>query len=254
MYLDPMGDHGEQIFDEFRNGLFRRPNPQFHFNGGMWSGPCTLRWATSCAHAIYPGNERWGFKSEDNKRLPVIARSGGFYWPQVHSSDRPALQQIRRAALPHAMVEGDVQRDYLFHPFLPGQALRQSVWLDAVDDMEAMELVLTFGASRVSDFSDSTGQGLLLRIGDFEKSLADLNAWPPEPAESKGPENTAGASTLASVVTVPPGAFRPNAVNWIELHQKSKTLLYAPCVPAVMEPYIAPLWAETEDVVRPPRV
>jgi len=253
MFLDPMGDHGERIFDGFRDGLFRRPNPQFHFNSGMWSGPCTLRWATSCACAIYPDNERWGFKSEDNRRLPIVARSGGFYWPQVHSSDKPALRQLRRAALPHAMYEGDTQRDYLFHPFLFGQALRQSVWLDALDDMEAMELTFTFGASSAGDFSDATGRQLALRIGDFEKSLADLDAWPPQPAESKGPENTAGGATLASTVTVPADAFRPKAVNWIELHQKSNTLLYSPCVPAVMEPYIAPLRSESEDAFRPPR-
>ena len=36
-------------------------------------------------------------------------------------------------------------------------------------------------------------------------------------------------------------AFRPDAVNWIELHCDADTTLYLPCVPAVMKPYLNPL-------------
>ena len=96
------------------------------------------------------------------------------------------------------------------------------------------------------------GRQIIVKVGGFEKSLAELGAWPPSDAKGGAiNEPTTGDNGLC-VVTLPPDVLRPNSVNWIELHQKSATVLYAPLLPAVMEPYIAPLWSETEDQHNPP--
>ena len=251
-FLDPMGDHGDHITDDYRNGLWGRPNPQFHFTGGTWGGPLTLRWGASNAYALYPDNARWGFKSRDGKRLPILARSGGFYWPTVYGGDHALLRRTRRQTLPLPMHDEAASRDYFYHPSRPGEKLRQSVWLDALDDTEAIEVVFPFGQSWGTDFSERTGRQLLVRVGGFERSLADLGAWPPKADDGSTITRPTGADNLKATVTLPTDAFRPNAVNWIELVQKSATMLYVPLLPAAMEPYIAPLWSETEDRFNPP--
>ena len=249
---DPSGDHGERVSDGYRAGLWQRPNPQFHLPLGMWGSPCTERYGAASARAFYPGDSRWGVKSEDGRRLVLIARSGGFYWPTVYGGDDELLQRMRPEGLPTPIVGIRSSRDYLFHPLRGGEKLRQSFWLDALDDMAALEIVLPFGLSRATDFSDATGKQIVLKVGGSEKSLAELGVWPPRTVTRE----TAGVQSLEvngrCVVTLPPDALRPHAVNWVELHQRSASTLYVPCLPAVLEPYIAPLWSETEDAVNPP--
>ena len=171
----------------------------------------------------------------------------------MHTSDSEALRRVRNASLPHPLTEDVSDRDYLYHPLRPGEKLRQSLWLDALDGMAAVELVLSFGASSATDWSDRTGRGLMLQVGDFRATLADLGAWPPAAPQPGATENAPGSGNRVCTVSLAPDVFRPHRVNWIELHQNSATRLYAPCVPAAMEPYVAPLWTETEDAFQPPR-
>lgn len=250
--LDAMGDWGESLSDNFRNGLWGRPNGQYHFPMGMWDTPCTLRFSTNNAFAIYPGAECLGITSLDGKRLPIIARSGGFYWPSVHGSCADDLQAVRAAALPLPMFAEPTFRDYLYHPFRPGEKLRQSIWLDDLDGIVEMELVFLFGASKASDFSERIGQQLTVKVGDFEKSLSDMGAWPPARPGADAVEGPLGGQNFNVAVKLPPEVFAPNAVNWIELRQGSAALFYVPGLPAAMEPYIAPLWSETADRHNPP--
>jgi len=250
--LDPMGDHGENVFDSYREGLWRRPNPQFHLHTGMWGGPATVRYGANSAYAFYPDDGRWGVKSFDGKRLVLINRSGGFYWPSVYGGDGPLMESVRRAALPLPIAPEGPSRTYFFHPFRPGEKLRQSLWLDALDDMKALEIVFPFGRSRATDFSADTGRQVVVRVGGFERSLAALGAWPP--ADAKGGtinDPTRGDNGLCTV-RVPVEALKPHAVNWVVLEHRAATTLYVPCLPAVLEPYIAPLWSETEDRFNPP--
>lgn len=253
--LDPMGDHADELNDENRGGPFRRPNPQFHLTGGTWQSPMTLRFATSNAFALYPDRKNWGFSAYKGTRLPIIARAAGFYWPTAHGpTDRPIMEKVRRSSYPLPMSEDGFFTDYLYHPLTPGEKLRQSIWLDATDDMKEMEIVIPFAASMESDFSEATGRQLILKIGDFSSSLSDLGAWPPKEKMRKVGDKAIPETNLISKVTLPADVFKPNAVNWIELHHNRNTTLYAPMLPAVMEPYIPPLWSETEDAFRPPRV
>ena len=79
------------------------------------------------------------------------------------------------------------------------------------------------------------GQQLLVRVGEFTRSLADLDAWPPDDPENGEP--------VKSIFTIPAEALMANAVNWIELHQQSGMRFEMPFVPAIKEPYIPPLWS-----------
>jgi len=244
--LDPMGPHGKALDENMRKGLWKRPNPQFHLMGGQWLTSMTLNYAAQSAYALYPQERRWGVTTRDPKRLPVIVRSVGFFYPRVNRTfDDAPLRALRQAALPLRMEQKEaISHDFLYHPFRTGEKLRQSVWLGGLEDCEGIEALFNFGATRVSDFSEATGRGLFVRVGAWRRSLHDLGAWPPT-----GPDATGNVSCT---VRLPVEAFRPDAVNWIELEQQSPALLYAPCVPACMEPYVAPLWSETEDVFGAP--
>ena len=242
-YLDPMGDHGEDLSDDFRKGLWKRENPQFHFTGGMWAGPQTLRYAGSNAYALYPDETRWGIKSDDGKRVPVVLRAGGFYWPTAHNTiDGEELERVRRSGFPRPMSHETPGRDYFYQPFETRQKLRQSVVLGSLDDAEAVEATFTFAPSKVSDFSPDAGKRLVVKVGAFEKSLADLGAWPPALPDDSTIEEPSSGECLRSTASLPVDAFRPESVNWIELHHRGRLCYFAPMVPAVMEPYIAPLW------------
>lgn len=236
--LDPMGDHGGNVPDGLREGLSRRLDGQFHFHEGMWQAPPTLRFATSNAHAIYPDSKRWGFKTLDPKRLPIIENRKGFHWPIVHASDDKALRDLRRASFPEPITGEGPSRDYLYHPFKPGQKLRQSIYLDDLDGTEAIEVCFSFAPSRQSDFLSDRGRDLYVQVGDFRQSLSQLNAWPPVSEKSEN---------ATSTVRLAPDLFRARSVNWVELVHNGRGLYHAPCVPSVMEPYVPPLWSETND-------
>jgi len=253
--LDPMGDHAGDVAmpESLRDGLWGRPKPQFHFPNGTWGSPLTLRYGAGCAHACYPGKEKVGIRSVDGRSCAIIARARGFYWPTVHSSDNALLREIRRASFPSPASPEGFTSDHLYHAFRPGEKLRQSVYLDALDDMDAMELVIPFGWSLLSDFSDAVGRQIVLRIGDCEKSLADLGAWPPVKTEVKTEDGAVCEANVACTIRLEPDVFRPHGVNWIELHQNSNTLFYMPMTPAVLDPYLPPLWSETADAFNPPR-
>ena len=95
-------------------------------------------------------------------------------------------------------------------------------------------MLLTFGASCDTDFSDATGEAIELQIGEFRKSLKDMGAWPPR-------ETDDGSCNYQVAARLPLSAFQCGQINWIQLHQNSPTTVYLPCVPAVMDPYINPL-------------
>jgi hypothetical protein len=238
--------------DDYRNGLWRRPNPQFHMTTGAWDSPVTARYCTQAAYALYPANPRWGIKAEDGGKLPILRRAGGFYWPIVHNVDLADLALMRRARVPLPMTEEVSSRDYLYFPFLPGQKLRQSVWLDSLEGLQALELVILFGASRASDFSADLGDSLALEINGQARSLAELGVWPPsDEGVPVAAEKPTERETLSCTIRIPPELLRANAVNWLVLHQDAPSVYYMPCVPAALEPYIAPLWGETADAHLP---
>jgi len=214
--------------------------------GGSWMTSMTLVYAAQSARALYPEASRLGVQTREPKRLPVVRRSAGFFYPRVHRSVDDAEARLRRrAALPmRTPREGELTRDFLYHRFRPGEKLRESVWLGGLDDCEGIEVVFSFGASQASDLSDPTGEGLIVRVGDWRRSLRSLGAWPPREPDEGG--------NAACVAVLPREVLAPDAVNWIELEQRTRTLLYVPCVPACMEPYVAPLWSETEDRHNPP--
>lgn len=236
MVLDPMGDHGGPVPDGLRQGLAKRPNGQYHFHEGMWQAPPTLRFAAGNAHAIYPEAKRWGFKTLDPKRLPILHNRGGFYWPVVHTSDAAAVRALRHASFPGPICGEGPSRDYLYHAFPPGEKLRQSIYLDDLEGIEAIEVRLAFAPSMPSDFSPERGRELFVRVGDSRQSLAQRGGWPPAPDE---------CGNVISTLRLPPDLFRARSVNWIELDNASTGLYHVPCVPEVRQPYLPPWWSET---------
>jgi hypothetical protein len=171
----------------------------------------------------------------DGKRLPIIDRSVGFFYPRVHASlDNETTRRRRQTVLPNRMPQGTpITHDFLYQPLRTGDKLRQTLFLGNLDDLEGVEVAFNFGATTDSDFGPETGRSLEVRAGRFAKSLHKLGAWPPV-----GPDAT-GNVTCAAML--PPKAFQANAVNTIELHHRGDTVLHIPCVPACMEPYIPPL-------------
>jgi hypothetical protein len=236
--LNPSGDFGMTIPDGLREGFFKRANGQFHFHGGHWDGPQTLRFAMSNAFALYPDAPHWGFKSDDGRRLPLVANRGGFYWPIVHDRDVPQLLEIRRAAFPDPLTEV-LGRDYLCHPLKPGQRLRQSFWLGNLDGLESVEVAIPFAPSRQSDFTSRAGRQLMVRLGDWTRSLDALGAWPPA-------EGSPGTMP-AAVIHLPPELLKAESVHWLELENAGRATYHMPCVPNVMEPYLAPLGDDSRE-------
>ncbi|MHC4716024.1 MAG: hypothetical protein ACYS5V_03580 [Planctomycetota bacterium] len=214
-----------------------RYHGQYDFPDGTWGSPKTLRFAPSNAHAIYPRRTRWAFSTGDGKRLKLIDRVGGFYWPITHpASQRQAMAKLLSGQFPgQKKVEG-LSRAYLYFPFKPGQAVRQSVYLGRLspEDTEAVEVTLTFGDSTRSEFSEATWKSLELSVGDFRRSLHDLGVREASPS-------IAGSANCQVRVTLPLAALAAGEVNWITLHHKGDTILYVPCCPSVMEPYLNPL-------------
>jgi len=232
LILDPWGEHrGARLTDRYRGSLWWRVSGWYHFVFGTWTGPHALHFTTQNAAAIYPEVRRLGIKTFYRDRLPLLNRScSGFCWPAVHGYPRP---------------------DYFCHRFMPGEKLRESIWLDATDDIREIELLFTFQPSRETDWSEATGRTVFLQVGDFRCSLADLGAWPPEPGK-KHTRYPAWSRNPCVVARVPRDAFRAHGLTWYELQHHGRYPLFVPCVPAVLEPYIAPLWTETKDRYGPP--
>ena len=253
-YLDPMGDIGAYITDEYREGLFKRCNPQFHFGGGMWESANTLRYAMQCAAACYPGLERYGIKEEGTGRLPITRRLNGFYWPSAHSSETEELNVLRNRTLPKPISDVASMRDFFFYQLKKGQILRQSVWLDSLEDMKSLEVVFSFAPSKEGDYGSPAGDALMVRVGKWSKSLNELKAWPPRNVTGQTADQPLDANdNLHCTVEVPISALQANAVNWIELIHDGESPYHMPCVPAAMEPYSSPVWSETSDVFKPAR-
>ena len=239
MSSNPAMDFGVPVPEDYRKSLLKRVNPQYHnFILGTWQDPATLRFSSSCAYALYPDADNWTIKAEAGCRLPLVRNAGGFYYPAIHASfAKEKIREIRSKACPEPLHDFDPKlnfRDYLYHPFEPGEKIRQSIWLDtSLSEIERIELVLTFGASRVSDFSKSTGDKLLLSVGNTTMPLTDIATWPPH--------DSGGGAPLQVKLSLKPQLFKADSVNWLVLENCSDSLFHLPFVPNAMEPYISPL-------------
>ncbi len=225
-YINPTGDFGVEMNDKYRAGLFKRPNPQFHFHNGRWESPLTLRWSMQCAAALYPEEDRLPCKADEGCRLPLVRYAYGFYWPMAHTSLQPQAQERRLHAAPGLPEQHPARRDYLFHPFQPGQAVRHSFQLDDLTGINAVELTLTLANSNVSNFSAAAGRDLKLVVNGHAHALAELTAWPPVDQQ---------VQPLSLTVVLPRAELQPGGLNWIELHHCADSLYYLPCAPAVLE-------------------
>jgi hypothetical protein len=211
-------------------------NGQYHFQGGTWTCPVTLRLAAGNAVALYPELHEYGFKSEDGRRLPLVNRAGGFYWENgCHPlADRPALRRLNEQTCPFPITGDGPAASFLYYPLRPGERLRQSVWLDHLDGLLGLELVLPVAPEPHLATVPDLGRRLIVQVGDWQTSLHDAGAWPGEEPDQRG--------LRRCVVTIPAAALQPRAVNWLVLRNDSGTTLQAPFLPAALEPYLAP-WA-----------
>lgn len=217
--------------DQKMTNYWSIPGGQYHFMGGAWQSPPTLRFAASNAYALYPDFEHWRIKAEAGNRLPIILRRNGFYWENsVHSSDAPKAREWQRSNTPFELPEEGRVGDFLYAPFQPGDSLRQSIWLDAVDDMDRLEVAIPLPPTLEID--EALGRGLVVSVGDFEQPLAPAS-WPAAEPDSR--------CHFVCTVNIPPAALTANAVNWIEFHNRGEKTVQAPYLPAAMEPYLPPL-------------
>jgi len=215
-------------------------NGDYCLMGGSWRSPLQLLFAADCACALYPELDRRGFKGlgEGGRLMPITRRLQGFLWmDDVHGGEAEARRELRRRTAPFPIENPSAHRTFLYHPLRPGDRLRHSFWLDAVDDMERLEWTVPLAPEPHVEFTEAFGRQLVVRVGDWRSSLAEAGTWPPPLDETTGHRHCR--------VTVPRDALKPHAVNWVELHQESALTLHHPVTPAAMEPYIAPLWSET---------
>jgi hypothetical protein len=224
-YVRPGNDFGVRINERFRHGLFKRPNPQFHFHHGQWDGPLTLRWSMQAAAALYPQETRIPCKAEPGLRLPLIRYARGFYWPIVHSSDTPLLEAARRQSLQHRDPGPVPDRDYLYHRFEPGQCLRHTFTLADLAGVVAVELTLTFDAASLGHWGRQNADALRLWVNGRSHRLGDLASWPME-----NPGNP-----VFLTVTLPSESLRTGTVNEVMLEHTGKSAGYMPAAPGVLE-------------------
>ena len=231
---DPAAYHPDYLPTKKINSYLKMPNGQFHFMGGHWQCPVTLRFSTSNAYALYPELERWGFKSLDGRRLPLVQRANGFYWEDiVHPSDAARWSAQRRKRCPFPVGDTDPAADFLYHPFRPGGKLRQSVWLGSLEGMTGLEVTIPVAPESHLDFGPVLGKALVVQVGDFEASLHDLDAWPGTEPDRRGHRHC--------TFVLPVDRLMPERVNWIILHNRGRDTLQTPFIPSAMEPYVEPL-------------
>lgn len=233
--LDP-NKYPEHIPARKAGDYLRMCNPQFHFMGGSWQCPRTLRFSGSCAKALYPELDRIGFKSIRGRSVPLVVRAEGFYWEDVAAEAQvlyDAAYEHRQRNSPYPVERDQMPADYLFHPFEPGAKLRQSVWLGDLDVAEGLEVVIPFAPQPEIAFDDALGKQLELSVNGESQPLSKWGAWPPKP------RNNRGMRTIT--VEIPVAVLQAHAVNWIELRNASTLTFAAPFIPAAMDPYIPPL-------------
>ncbi len=225
-----------------RRGFWRRINPQYHnFILGTWQDPATLRTAAHCLYALYPQEDQWFIKEEDEHRLPIMRQAGGYYSPGMHGSYVKTLAPERKpepCELPEAIHRRTTGRAYLYHPLQPGEKLRVSFALDREPgELDQVEIVIPFGVSHMSDFSDDAGKRLILNIGSKSRSLSELGSWPPV--------DPANGEPARATVKLAADDFSFGSINWLILENATASVYQMPYVPNAMEPYIAPLFSQT---------
>ena len=90
---------------------------------------------------------------------------------------------------------------------------------------------------------------MMVRVGNREKSLAKLDAWPPkDQGQDMHNVKTPSGEILQCVVNLPTDWFQPNTINWLSLSNTADTVLHVPCIPAALEPYIPPLWTDSKNI------
>ncbi len=96
--------------------------------------------------------------------------------------------------------------------------LRESFQLDRLDGIRFLRVVFTFAWSKATDFSDSTGGKMMVCVGNREKSLAELDAWPPKDQGNEiGSVKEPSGEMLQCVAELPTDWFQPNTVNWLSM-------------------------------------
>lgn len=216
-------------------GYWGADNGDYCLMGGSWRSPLQLLFAADCAYALYPELEHWGFKGlRDGCCMPLVSRLQGFIWmDEVDGGQTEERREMRRRTAPFPMAEPAAHRTFVYHPFGPGDRLRQSFWLDALDGLRHVEVVIPLAPETHLQFDQRLGSQLALRLGDWGGPLAALGQWPPPLDETSGHRHC--------TVAVPVEALRADAVNWLELQNRSAVVMQHPFTPAAMAPYIAPL-------------
>ena len=221
-------------------GYWNADNGDYCLMGASWRSPLQLLFAADCAYALYPEHERWGIKGlgADGRRLPLVWRIQGFIWmDEAHGGDNEARRELRRRTAPFPFANPSAHRTFLYQPLKPGDRLRHSFWLGALDDMKQLTVTVPFAPETHVEFNAALGRQLFARVGDWRAPLAAAGTWPPSLDETSG--------HLHCTITAPREALRAHAVNWFELQQESRHTMQHPVTPAALEPYIAPLWTET---------
>jgi len=216
-----------------RDRYWRAAGPQYDFMGGSWLSPLTLRLAAGCVAALYSELDRYTLTSDDGRRMPIILRANGLYWPVVHTEDAAEVAQLRSQTCPFPIGDGPPVADFFYHPFRPGDRLRQPVFLGDLGGLEALEITIPIAPEPGLDLDGDLGGRLTVRVGDFERSLGDLIAWPPSQPDDRGHRRC--------TVSLDPAILTADAANQVEFCNRSDVTMQTPLLPTAMEPHVRPL-------------
>jgi hypothetical protein len=211
-------------------------NLQYHFFAGRWDSTPTLRLSASNIHALYPYFDQYHVSSDDGRRLPLVLRAGGFYWPIAWSGESPKMNEVRKSR-PFEVNQLVPVADFLYHPFSPGQILRTTIWLSDISDMKHLEWTIPLAPESHLDLSHAgIGTDFVIRINDWQSPLSGMIREFPRDLDNR--------SHWRVVMNVPKEALIPNAVNTLAVLHRGRSAIWAPFIPSAMQPYEPPLGRE----------
>ena len=197
-------DHGDKISDYHRGFFYHFPRAHYGLPDGRWLEQSLEYLCPANAKAFYPYHHQYRFKTTDPRRLPILERN-------------------RRM----------LYRYDLGHNLMPGQSLRESVYIGVCDGITEFEFDIFFHHIDGILPSREHCADLELQVGDQRLRLDQAGQWPMVADWDR---------TAVLKVKIPVGMIKENAVNWLQLKNRSRGRIFRlPLTKSIAKPYIPPL-------------
>ena len=201
---DPLSKaHGEGISDYHRGFFYHFPNAHYGIPDGRWIEQSLVDLCPAYAMALYPDHHQYRFKTREPRRLSILERNKRMLY-----------------------------RYDLGHNLMPGESLRESIYLGDFDGIQEFNFAITFFHIDGIFPTQEQCADLVLHVGDEQFSLDRKGQWPLSNDQDR---------TAILNVKIPVASMQENAVNWLRLENRSHGRIYRlPIVKSVAEPYIPP--------------